>query len=209
MVGYIILGIILAAMISWLISTLKTTKKHYLDCHRSITKDYSWCSAIVSVDKKIPLENGVFRIGGKSISESQLTLACAGSMKAVNFYANKHKILKSKGNLKKSSFLFLTDEEYDKIAKEHSFVNTNSFSILTDNYAYSCYIRAKNMTNVSVSGQLAVHEFLHCFLHKTTGHWDTDHSANKIVLEKGRNMEQLACNAVTIIIVNQFGLRKN
>ena len=164
-------------------------------------QDFSWCSAYTVIDKKILLNSNL---------EKQLLFVCAVSMKVVNFYANRHKdeFFECKGNLKKAFFVFLQEDSYNKFFDK----NSNSYSkLIKGNFSgeyYVCYIKENNIPQILKCGNLVIHEFIHCFLGSTSGDRDEEHKFQQIVLEKGKNIEELSNIAVQTIIENKFR-RKN
>lgn len=216
MEAYIILGILGLILVSFVIVALTWGRqiKVAKNC-RIIKENYSWCAANVYIDKSIPYNNGFYLSGPDKIfvNEKQLVFACAATMKTVNFYVNKHHLFGVKGNLKKCSFVFLSDKSYDERTSTYK-TKSNGISLFVKSNLPGlggeevCYMREKFMPQIVENGQLAVHEFLHALLRSTTGDGDSKHESNLIALENGKTIETLCNDAVKIIMTNKFSSKK-
>lgn len=164
---------------------LKNRKKIILPEGDLTEYTYKGFKSTVIVDNNIKRYNTGYIYLGKKITKTNLSKACAVSMEAADF-VNKNFGPKNFQNTKKISecfFVFLDDDKFGRlsIAKgvaptaAHAFADTINTKKIGSKIFYCCYIRAKYMTEIIKRGQLAIHEYNHCYSHKVTGNWDHEH----------------------------------
>lgn len=201
-IGYIILGVnISLALTAVLVKLIWGRKVRYPAGKRNDFK-YNEFEATLIVDDTVKIEGNDFIVEDKRMDKTILAKMCAMSMEAFNHTAKTYGPLqlRSRKKLTNCVFVFLPEEKYyDKMRALYNtkvpsagFSDTLSHNMGAKEGPYVCFMQIKYMWLVYTTGDLAIHEYTHCYSDHVAKNWDTAHDIWKFRASNGKTLQYIA-----------------